>query len=171
MDIMKNKSKVCIFGGTGYTGVELIRLLVNHPHVEIYQITSRKDKGKRVDEIYPSFRGILNNIFVSPEDADLKNVDIVFFATPNGIAMNYADSLISDGKIVIDLAADFRIKDKDVWEKWYGMKHKSPNLIDQAVYGLPEINRDIVKKSKLIANPGCYPTAIQLALIPLLKKS
>ena len=170
MDIMKNKLKVCIFGGTGYTGVELIRLLVNHPHVEIYQITSRKDKGKRVDEIYPSFRGILNNIFVSPEDADLKNVDIVFFATPNGIAMNYADSLISDGKIVIDLAADFRIKDKDVWEKWYGMKHKSPNLIDQAVYGLPEINRDIIKKTKLIANPGCYPTAIQLALIPLLKK-
>ena len=112
----------------------------------------------------------MNNIFVSPEDADLKNVDIVFFATPNGIAMNYADSLISDGKIVIDLAADFRIKDKDVWEKWYGMKHKSPNLIDQAVYGLPEINRDIIKKSKLIANPGCYPTAIQLALIPLLKK-
>ncbi|MDC0931208.1 N-acetyl-gamma-glutamyl-phosphate reductase [Methylophilaceae bacterium] len=167
---MKKKSKVSIFGGTGYTGVELIRLLLNHPHVEIYQITSRKDKGKRVDEIYPSFRGILNNIFVSPEDADLKNVDIVFFATPNGIAMNYADSLISDGKIVIDLAADFRIKDKDVWEKWYGMKHKSPNLIDQAVYGLPEINRDIVKKSKLIANPGCYPTAIQLALIPLLKK-
>ena len=161
---------MCIFGGTGYTGVELIILLLNHPHVEIYQITSRKDKGKRVDEIYPSFRGILNNIFVSPEDADLKNVDIVFFATPNGIAMNYADSLISDGKIVIDLAADFRIKDKDVWEKWYGMKHKSPNLIDQAVYGLPEINRDIVKKSKLIANPGCYPTAIQLALIPLLKK-
>ena len=170
MNIMKKKSKVSIFGGTGYTGVELIRLLLNHPHVEIYQITSRKDKGKRVDEIYPSFRGILNNIFVSPEDADLKNVDIVFFATPNGIAMNYADSLISDGKIVIDLAADFRIKDKDVWEKWYGMKHKSPNLIDQAVYGLPEINRDIVKKSKLIANPGCYPTAIQLALIPLLKK-
>ena len=170
MDIMKNKSKVSIFGGTGYTGVELIRLLLNHPHVEIYQITSRKDKGKRVDEIYPSFRGILNNIFVSPEDADLKNVDIVLFATPNGIAMNYADSLISDGKIVIDLAADFRIKDKDVWEKWYGMKHKSPNLIDQAVYGLPETNRDIIKKSKLIANPGCYPTAIQLALIPLLKK-
>ena len=170
MGVMKIKSKVSIFGGTGYTGVELIRLLLNHPHVEIYQITSRKDKGKRVDEIYPSFRGILNNIFVSPEDADLKNVDIVFFATPNGIAMNYADSLISDGKIVIDLAADFRIKDKDVWEKWYGMKHKSPNLIDQAVYGLPEINRDIVKKSKLIANPGCYPTAIQLALIPLLKK-
>jgi len=170
MDIMKNKSKVSIFGGTGYTGVELIRLLLNHPHVEIYQITSRKDKGKRVDEIYPSFRGILNNIFVSPEDADLKNVDIVFFATPNGIAMNYADSLISDGKIVIDLAADFRIKDKDVWEKWYGMKHKSPNLIDQAVYGLPETNRDIIKKSKLIANPGCYPTAIQLGLIPLLKE-
>ena len=167
---MKNKSKVSIFGGTGYTGVELIRLLLNHPHVEIYQITSRKDKGKRVDEIYPSFRGILNNIFVSPEDAELENVDIVFFATPNGVAMNYADNLISNGKIVIDLAADFRIKDKDVWEKWYGMRHKSPNLIDRAVYGLPEINRESIKKSKLIANPGCYPTAIQLALIPLLQK-
>ena len=170
MEIMKNKSKVSIFGGTGYTGVELIRLLLHHPHVEIYQITSRKDKGKRVDEVYPSFRGMLNNIFVSPEDADLENVDIVFFATPNGMAMNYADNLISNGKIVIDLAADFRIKDKDVWEKWYGMKHKSPNLIDKAVYGLPEINRDSIKKTKLIANPGCYPTAIQLALIPLLKK-
>lgn len=170
MEVMKNKSRISIFGGTGYTGVELIRLLINHPHVEIYQITSRNDKGKRVDEVYPSFRGLLNSIFVSPEDADLENVDIVFFATPNGIAMNYADNLISNGKIVIDLAADFRIKDKDVWEKWYGMEHNSPNLINKAVYGLPEINRDSIKKTRLIANPGCYPTAIQLALIPLLKK-
>ncbi|MBT3827222.1 MAG: N-acetyl-gamma-glutamyl-phosphate reductase [Nitrosomonadales bacterium] len=167
---MKKNLRVSIFGGTGYTGVELIRLLLSHPYVEIYQITSRKDKGKRVDEIYPSFRGILDNLFVSPEDADLKNVDLVFFATPNGIAMNYADDLISKGKKVIDLAADFRIKDKSVWEKWYGMRHKSPNLIDEAVYGLPEINRDSIKKSQLIANPGCYPTAIQLALIPLLEK-
>ena len=170
MNNMNNKSRISIFGGTGYTGVELIRLLLKHPHVEIYQVTSRNDKGKRVAEVYPSFRGLLNNIFVSPEDADLENVDIVFFATPNGIAMNYADNLISNGKIVIDLAADFRIKDKAVWEKWYGMKHKSPNLIDKAVYGLPEINRDSIRKTKLIANPGCYPTAIQLALIPLLKK-
>ena len=130
MEIMKKISRISIFGGTGYTGVELIRLLLSHPYVEIYQITSRKDKGKRVDEVYPSFRGMLNNKFVSPEDADLENVDIVFFATPNGIAMNYADNLISKGKIVIDLAADFRIKDKGVWEKWYGMEHKSPNLID-----------------------------------------
>ena len=170
MEIMKKISRISIFGGTGYTGVELIRLLLSHPYVEIYQITSRKDTGKRVDEVYPSFRGMLNNKFVSPEDADLENVDIVFFATPNGIAMNYADNLISNGKIVIDLAADFRIKDKSVWEKWYEMEHKSPNLIDKAVYGLPEINRDSIKKAKLIANPGCYPTAIQLALIPLLKK-
>ena len=114
MGIMKKISRISIFGGTGYTGVELIRLLLSHPYVEIYQITSRKDKGKRVDEVYPSFRGMLNNKFVSPEDADLENVDIVFFATPNGIAMNYADNLISNGKIVIDLAADFRIKDKRV---------------------------------------------------------
>ena len=167
---MNKKTRVSVFGGTGYTGVELIRLLLNHPNVEIYQITSRNDKGKRVDEIYPSFRGVLNNILVSPEDADLKNVDIVFFATPNGIAMNYAEGLIEAGKLVIDLAADFRIKDKGIWEKWYGVEHKSPNLINKAVYGLPEINRDSIKKSKLVANPGCYPTAIQLALIPLLEK-
>lgn len=167
---MNKKTRVSVFGGTGYTGVELIRLLLNHPNVEIYQITSRNDKGKRVDEIYPSFRGVLNNILVSPEDADLKNVDIVFFATPNGIAMNYAEGLIEAGKLVIDLAADFRIKDQGIWEKWYGLEHKSPNLINKAVYGLPEINRDSIKKSKLVANPGCYPTAIQLALIPLLEK-
>lgn len=167
---MNKKTRVSVFGGTGYTGVELIRLLLNHPNVEIYQITSRNDKGKRVDEIYPSFRGVLNNILVSPEDADLKNVDIVFFATPNGIAMNYAEGLIEAGKLVIDLAADFRIKDQGIWEKWYGVEHKSPNLINRAVYGLPEINRDSIKKSKLVANPGCYPTAIQLALIPLLEK-
>ena len=119
---MKKISRISIFGGTGYTGVELIRLLLSHPYVEIYQITSRKDKGKRVDEVYPSFRGMLNNKFVSPEDADLENVDIVFFATPNGIAMNYADKLISNGKIAIDLAADFRIKDKECLGKmvWNG---------------------------------------------------
>ena len=167
---MNKKTRVSVFGGTGYTGVELIRLLLNHPNVEIYQITSRNDKGKRVDEIYPSFRGVLNNILVSPEDADLKNVDIVFFATPNGIAMNYAEGLIEAGKLVIDLAADFRIKDQGIWEKCYGLEHKSPNLINKAVYGLPEINRNSIKKSKLVANPGCYPTAIQLALIPLLEK-
>ena len=167
---MNKKTRVSVFGGTGYTGVELIRLLLNHPNVEIYQITSRNDKGKRVYEIYPSFRGVLNNILVSPEDADLKNVDIVFFATPNGIAMNYAEGLIEAGKLVIDLAADFRIKDQGIWEKWYGLEHKSPNLINKAVYGLPEINRNSIKKSKLVANPGCYPTAIQLALIPLLEK-
>ena len=167
---MNKKTRVSVFGGTGYTGVELIRLLLNHSNVEIYQITSRNDKGKRVDEIYPSFRGVLNNILVSPEDADLKNVDIVFFATPNGIAMNYAEGLIEAGKLVIDLAADFRIKDQGIWEKWYEVEHKSPNLINKAVYGLPEINRNSIKKSKLVANPGCYPTAIQLALIPLLEK-
>ena len=166
---MKNKLRASIFGGTGYTGVELVRLLLNHPNVEIYQITSRNDKGKRTDEIYPSLRGILDNVLISPEDADLKNVDIIFFATPNGVAMEFANDLIAGGKKVIDLAADFRIKDQAVWEKWYGMKHKSSGLISEAVYGLPEINRDSIKKAKLIANPGCYPTAIQLALIPLLK--
>jgi len=166
---MKNKLRASIFGGTGYTGIELVRLLLTHPNVEIYQITSRNDKGKRVDEIYPSLRGLLDNVLISPEEADFKNLDIIFFATPNGVAMDFANDLIADGKIVIDLAADFRIKDQAVWEKWYGMKHKSPDLINEAVYGLPEINRNSIKKAKLIANPGCYPTAIQLALIPLLK--
>jgi N-acetyl-gamma-glutamyl-phosphate reductase len=161
--------KVGIVGGTGYTGVELLRLLAQHPNVSIEAITSRKEAGMRVDDMFPSLRGRLDLRFVDPADAPLKTCDAVFFATPNGIAMQQARELLAAGVRVIDLAADFRIKDVALWEKWYGMTHACPDLVAEAVYGLPELNRAHVAKARLVANPGCYPTAVQLGLLPLIE--
>lgn len=161
--------KVGIVGGTGYTGVELLRLLSMHPQVEFTAITSRADAGTPVSQMFPSLRGFLDISFSHPDTAYLEQCDVVFFATPNGIAMQQAASLLAAGVRVIDLAADFRIKDVKVWEKWYGMSHACPELIEQAVYGLPEINRVKIKNAALVANPGCYPTAVQLGFIPLLE--
>jgi N-acetyl-gamma-glutamyl-phosphate reductase len=162
--------KVGIVGGTGYTGVELLRLLAAHPEVEIQAITSRSEKGLPVADMYPNLRGHLDLAFSEPDMSVLKNCDVVFFATPNGIAMTMARELIDAGIKVIDLAADFRVKDIDEWSKWYGMDHACPELVEQAVYGLPEVNRAQIKKAQLIANPGCYPTAVQLGLLPLIEK-
>ena len=161
--------KVGIVGGTGYTGVELLRLLALHPQVELRTITSRADAGTPVSQMFPSLRGYFDISFSHPDSAHLEQCDVVFFATPNGIAMQQARSLLDAGVRVIDLAADFRIKDVKVWEKWYGMTHACPELIEQAVYGLPEVNRAKIKQAKLVANPGCYPTAVQLGFIPLLE--
>ncbi len=161
--------KVGIVGGTGYTGVELLRLLVQHPQVELRTITSRADAGTAVNQMFPSLRGHLDISFTHPDDAHLEQCDVVFFATPNGIAMQQTRALLDAGVRVIDLAADFRIKDVQVWEKWYGMSHACPDLIAQAVYGLPEINRAEIRQARLVANPGCYPTAVQLGFIPLLE--
>ena len=161
--------KVGIVGGTGYTGVELLRLLAAHPEVEIQVITSRSEKGTAVADMYPNLRGHLDLAFSEPDMAVLKDCDLVFFATPNGIAMTMARELVDAGIKVIDLAADFRIKDIKEWSKWYGMEHACPELVEQAVYGLPEVNRADIKKAQLIANPGCYPTAVQLGLLPLIE--
>ncbi|MDH5601470.1 MAG: N-acetyl-gamma-glutamyl-phosphate reductase, partial [Gammaproteobacteria bacterium] len=161
--------KVGIVGGTGYTGVELLRLLAAHPEVEIQAITSRSEKGLPVAEMYPNLRGHLDLAFSEPEMSVLTACDLVFFATPNGIAMTMARELVAAGVKVIDLAADFRIKDIDEWSKWYGMEHACPELVEKAVYGLPEVNREDIKKAQLIANPGCYPTAVQLGLLPLIE--
>ena len=158
-----------IVGGTGYTGVELLRLLAQHPEVELAAITSRKEAGMAVSEMFPNLRGRVSLKFEDPASAPLKQCDVVFFATPNGIAMQQARELLDAGVRVIDLAADFRIKDVAIWQKWYGMEHACPDLIDEAVYGLPEINRDKVKNARLIANPGCYPTAVQLGFMPLVE--
>ncbi len=159
--------KVGIVGGTGYTGVELLRILSQHPEVTIEAITSRKEAGLGVAELFPSLRGRISLKFSEPADASLDKCDLVFFATPNGIAMQQVRSLLDAGVRVIDLAADFRIKDVAVWEKWYGMKHACPDLVAEAVYGLPEVNRDRIRSARLIANPGCYPTAVQLGFLPL----
>ena len=167
---MDKKIKVSIVGGSGYTGIELLRLLSLHPNVDIHHITSRNDVGRFVYEVYPSLRGVLSHKFVDPEEIHLEESNLVFFATPNGIAMKYAKALIGRGVKVIDLAADFRIKDVKEWERWYGMPHECADVLEKAVYGLPEMNRDQIKNAQLVANPGCYPTAIQLALMPLLKE-
>lgn len=161
--------KVGIVGGTGYTGVELLRLLARHPEAELAAITSRGDAGTRVADMFPSLRGAVELAFCDPREAPLEACDVVFFATPNGIAMRQAASLLSAGVRVIDLAADFRIKDIPTWEKWYGMTHACPDLVAEAVYGLPEVNRAKIRTARLVANPGCYPTATQLGFLPLVE--
>lgn len=161
--------KVGIVGGTGYTGVELLRLLAQHPQVELRAITSRGDAGVSVATMFPSLRGRVALSFVAPQVGNLEDCDVVFFATPNGVAMEQAKILLDAGVRVIDLAADFRIKDPAEWEKWYGMKHAAPELIAEAVYGLPEVNREKIRSARLLANPGCYPTAVQLGLLPLVE--
>ncbi len=161
--------KVGIVGGTGYTGVELLRLLVQHPQVELRAITSRADAGTPVSQMFPSLRGHVNLCFTHPDEAHLEQCDLVFFATPNGIAMQQARALLDAGVRVVDLSADFRIQDVAEWGTWYGLSHACPDLVAEAVYGLPEVNREHIKKARLVANPGCYPTAVQLGFIPLLE--
>ena len=161
--------KVGIVGGTGYTGVELLRLLAAHPQVTLQVITSRADAGTLVSQMFPSLRGFVDLSFTHPDQARLEKCDLVFFATPNGIAMQQARALLDAGVKVIDLAADFRLQDVASWEKWYGMPHACPDLVSEAVYGLPEVNRAQIKTARLVANPGCYPTAVQLGFIPLLE--
>ena len=161
--------KVGIVGGTGYTGVELLRLLARHPEAQLQAITSRGEAGMRVDALFPSLRGAINLTFVDPKDAALTQCDVVFFATPNGVCMQQARALMQAGARVIDLAADFRLQDLAAWETWYGMKHACPDLVADAVYGLPEVNRERIRRARLVANPGCYPTAVQLGFLPLLE--
>jgi N-acetyl-gamma-glutamyl-phosphate reductase len=161
--------KIGIVGGTGYTGVELLRLLAQHPEVELLAITSRSEVDTPVAEMFPSLRGSVDLKFSDPKEASLAACDIVFFATPNGIAMQQAVQLLDAGVRVVDLAADFRIQNIADWEKWYGMKHASPDLVAEAVYGLPEVNRSAIRQARLVANPGCYPTATQLGFLPLVE--
>jgi len=167
--VVDSTIKVGVVGGTGYTGVELLRLLAIHPNVQLVAITSRSEAGMPVADMFPSLRGKVNLVFSSPDEGKLAQCDVVFFATPNGVAMQSTPELLEQGIKVIDLAADFRLKDRALWQHWYQMEHACPQLLEQAVYGLPEVNRDAIKQAKLVANPGCYPTAVQLALIPLLE--
>lgn len=166
-----NTVKIGVVGGTGYTGVELLRLLAQHPHAELVLITSRQEAGTPVSVMFPSLRGRVDLAFSAPSDAALKQCDIVFFATPNGVAMQQARMLYDAGVRVIDIAADFRIQDIPTWEKWYGTKHACPELVAEAVYGLPEVNREKIRGARIVANPGCYPTAVQLGFLPLIRNS
>ncbi|MET3999342.1 N-acetyl-gamma-glutamyl-phosphate reductase [Marinobacterium sp. MBR-109] len=161
--------KVGIVGGTGYTGVELLRLLANHPQARVDVITSRSEEGIPVADMYPNLRGHHDIAFTVPDVDRLAGCDVVFFATPHGVAMSMAPELVARGVRVIDLGADFRIKDIELWEKWYNLKHTCPDLVAKAVYGLPELNRDQIKGAELIGCAGCYPTAVQLGYLPLLE--
>ncbi|WP_114417074.1 N-acetyl-gamma-glutamyl-phosphate reductase [Marinospirillum perlucidum] len=161
-----------IVGGTGYTGVELLRLLVMHPDAQVKVITSRSDAGTPVADMFPSLRDHYQGLcFSEPEVDTLASCDLVFFATPHGVAHALAADLLEAGTRVVDLSADFRLQDADEWARWYGQPHGAPQLLPEAVYGLPEVARDKIRSSRLVAVPGCYPTAVQLGLIPLLEKS
>ncbi len=162
--------KVGIVGGTGYTGVELLRLLAQHPQAEVVVITSRSEAGLAVADMYPNLRGHYDGLaFSVPDVKTLGACDVVFFATPHGVAHALAGELLAAGTKVIDLSADFRLQDADEWAKWYGQPHGAPELLEEAVYGLPEVNREKIKQARLIAVPGCYPTATQLGFLPLLE--
>jgi N-acetyl-gamma-glutamyl-phosphate reductase len=161
--------KTGIVGGTGYTGVELLRILAVHPEVEVKCITSRSEAGMPVADMYPNLRGHFDLVFSEPDPDVLAECDLVFFATPHGVAMRMVPELIEAGVRVVDLSADFRIKDLDVWAQWYGMEHETPEWVARAVYGLPEVMRDEIRQAQLVANPGCYPTAVQLGFLPLLE--
>jgi N-acetyl-gamma-glutamyl-phosphate reductase len=163
--------KVGIVGGTGYTGVELLRLLSGHPGVELAAITSRAESGRRVDDLFPNLRGHVDLMFTEPDPAALAGCELVFFATPHNVAMNSVPELLDRNIRVIDLSADFRLRDAELWSSWYGEPHACPQLLDEAVYGLPEVNRDRIATARLVACPGCYPTAIQLGFYPLLAKN
>lgn len=160
--------KVGIVGGTGYTGSELLRLLALHPQVELSAITSRGEAGQPVADMFPSLRKRVNLTFSEPSFDSLKQCDVVFFATPHGVCMAQAAELVKAGIRVIDLGADFRLKNTVEFEKWYGMPHSEPELLQKAVYGLVEMNRETIKTAQLVGLAGCYPTSVQLALKPLL---
>jgi len=160
---------VGLVGGTGYTGVELLRILVQHPEVNLHTVTSRGEDGRPVADLFPNLRPFTDICFSVPQVETLSECDLVFFATPHGVAMEMAPTLVAAGVRVIDLGADFRIYDTDEWSKWYGLEHTCKDLMAQAVYGLPEVNREQIKQAKLVGNPGCYPTAVQLGYLPLIK--
>ncbi len=157
-----------VIGATGYTGAELLRLLVSHPQVELHAVTSRTDVGVGVADMFPWLRGNTELRYVSPDSALISECEVVFFATPNGTAMTQVPDLLRHGARVVDLSADFRLRDAGEWQQWYGMPHTATELLPEAVYGLPELFRDQIRGARLVANPGCYPTAVILGFLPLL---
>jgi N-acetyl-gamma-glutamyl-phosphate reductase len=163
--------KAGIIGGTGYTGVELLRLLHNHAQVEVIAISSRSEAGQLVGEFFPSLAGQTDLAFTAPDDVVLDKCDVIFFATPHGVAMETAGTFINKGIKVIDLGPDFRLRDKNEYAQWYGLENFQDDLLASSVYGLSEINREQIKGAQLIGNPGCFPTTVLLALKPLIEKN
>ena len=162
--------KAGVIGAAGYTGAELLRLLSSHAEVQITAVTSATEQGKPVSDVYPSLRGVLDLPYSARDTEAIFGCDIVFFATPNATAMHQVPELLKNGIKVIDLSADFRLKNPGIWAEWYGQDHACPELLTEAVYGLPEINRNAIREARLVANPGCYPTAVLLGFLPLLEQ-
>ncbi len=161
--------KVAVIGASGYTGVELLRLLVGHPEVEISCITSRQHEGLPINQAFPSLSGFCELVCEALDVAAIaRRVDLVFTALPHKSAMEVIPDFLAAGCKVVDLSADYRLKDRFVYEQWY-QKHTSPDLLAEAVYGLPELFREAIGSARLVANPGCYPTSVILGLAPLLK--
>ena len=163
-----SRFSAAIIGATGYTGAELLRLLADHPDVDVCAVTSRKQAGEPLRALFPHLHGLSDLIFSTPDDALALAPDVVFFATPHGVCMDEAERFLAAGCRIIDLSADFRLRDQEVFAQWYGMAHRAPQLLAQAVYGLPEYYRDAIRTARLLANPGCYPTAVQIGFKPLL---
>lgn len=168
---MINKIKIGIVGGTGYTGIELIRLLLNHPSVEIFAVSSRRLKGQKLSQLFPSLVGQTELCFSDSDDEKFNDCAVIFFATPHGVAMENVKNFLNKDIKIIDLGADFRLKDTSIYSKYYGIEHTQKEILNKAVYGLSELAREDIKTAQLVANPGCYPTAVQLALAPLLKEN
>ncbi len=158
-----------VIGATGYTGVELLRLLAHHPHAALHAVTSRGDAGASISDRFPWLRGATDLKYVLPDSELVRECDVVFFATPNGTAMTQAPDLLRRGIRVVDLSADFRLRDPQEWQQWYGLPHAAADLLPEAAYGLPEVFRDQIRGARLVANPGCYPTAVILGFMPLLR--
>lgn len=166
----RNMVKIGIGGATGYTGIELIRLLLKHPEVEIVILTSETSQGKNISDVFPFLQGFCDRQLVSLDAKIAGSCDVLFLCLPHTSAISLMPDFLKSSCKIIDLSADFRIKDPAVFEQWYHAHHDQPGLLNQAVYGLPELHRDTIKTARLVANPGCYPTSIILALAPLLEK-
>ena len=165
--------KIAVIGAAGYSGEVLVQLLLNHPYAELVAVTSRQNAGQTLAQVFPKFASHpkSKSLRFSEPNAEVlaKQADVVFLALPHGVAAEYAVPLLNAGVLVIDLSADFRLKSAEIYKEFYAHDHPAPDLLKKSVYGLPEIYRDEIKKSLLVASPGCYPTSILLPAIPLLK--
>jgi N-acetyl-gamma-glutamyl-phosphate reductase len=164
---LSKKYKAAIVGASGYTGSELARILIHHPHVEIVAITSESHTGKKFSDLHPQFQDILNLPLIKADGVEELQPNIIFLALPHGVSMEFVKKWHASPAKIIDLSGDFRLKSPEVYQEWYKKNHTFPQGFEEAVYGLPELHEEQVKEAKLVANPGCYPTASVLALAPL----
>jgi N-acetyl-gamma-glutamyl-phosphate reductase len=165
-----NKIKVSVIGASGYGGAEAVRLLTAHPHVEIVHVTAETQQGQIMSKLYPNLRGFMDRTMIAVDAERIgHDSDVVFVSLPSGKAMHLVPALLEHGCKVIDIAADFRLREAALYPLWYKFEHVAPTYLKEAVYGLPELHRDAIRTTRLLANPGCYPTASLLALLPLLR--